>query len=94
VDQPATADEPAAVQQATEPLPSPRSTSGDLWSGFAPGTTRAPGLNGLPTRSGRTSNPLPVLGMAMMGLAAVLGGFTVAEVIRRPTLARRGSARS
>ncbi len=76
-------------QRATEPVggvPSARSASGDVWSGLANGSDRARGLADLPgaTASAQGANSALVgVGLLVAGMAALLGGFGVAEVRRR-----------
>ena len=90
---PGTASRPASVGLATSPAttgsavqpgaPAARSAIGDLWSGFGSGSTQqVPGLVNLPSRSG----PSPValgIGFLTLGMAALFGGFGVAELRRR-----------
>lgn len=78
------------AENATEELPaaalvSPRSASADLWSGVSGGSpSNRIGLADLPGSSSASGpDGAVVIGMALSGLVALLGGFAVAELRRR-----------
>jgi len=71
-------------QAALEGGPTPKSASGELWSGFSSGTSRrAAGLVDQAGSSGPASQMAVALGLGVLGVAALLGGFAAAEVRRR-----------
>lgn len=92
---PAVADGPAPVVEppapasaamiATMPTPLAGTVTGDLWSGFAPGRASGPGL--LDVEPLTQGQPLPVAGLVGAGIAALLAGFGIAELRRRPAAA-------
>lgn len=79
-----TTDGTGIASGAVDPVPSPRTASGDLWSGFSQATgPSGPSLNSLPAASGGSSDLAIGLGLLSAGLVALFAGFGVAEVNRR-----------
>lgn len=83
----------APGEQASGPVPSVRSANGDLWRGFANGggPVAPTGLIEA-SQTDRQGAPGQVMATILLvsGVVALLGGFALAELRRRPLLAASG----
>ncbi len=80
----ATGSSKAAARQSSPATASEQAASGYVWSGFAPGRTPSLSTAGDMVSEGDSDSGLGLgIGLLAVGLLALVGGLTAAEVTRR-----------